>query len=142
MKGNPAPPGGPSTSKPTWWDTSGCPATSAFFLLARDGAPNFASSRGDGRTRPSRCSAVTRRRKVMGLTYAAIVLTPGGVISWLVVGLIAGWLAGMVMRGGGFGVLGDIIVGLIGSFLGGVLGGYFVEGTYQFWGSIVVAFMG
>jgi uncharacterized membrane protein YeaQ/YmgE (transglycosylase-associated protein family) len=78
----------------------------------------------------------------MGLTYAAIVLTPGGVISWLVVGLIAGWLAGMVMRGGGFGVLGDIIVGLIGSFLGGVLAGYFVEGTAQFWGSIVVAFIG
>jgi uncharacterized membrane protein YeaQ/YmgE (transglycosylase-associated protein family) len=78
----------------------------------------------------------------MGLTYAAIVLSPGGVISWLVVGLIAGWLAGMVMRGGGFGVLGDIIVGLIGSFLGGVLGGYFVEGTYQFWGSVVVAFIG
>jgi uncharacterized membrane protein YeaQ/YmgE (transglycosylase-associated protein family) len=79
---------------------------------------------------------------VMGLTYAAIVLTPGGVISWLVVGLVAGWLAGMVMRGGGFGVLGDIIVGLIGSFLGGVVAGYFVEGTAQFWGSIVVAFIG
>ncbi len=78
----------------------------------------------------------------MGLTYAAIVLTPGGIISWLVVGLIAGWLAGVVMKGGGFGPLGDIIVGLIGSFLGGVLGGYFVEGTYQFWGSIVVAFIG
>jgi uncharacterized membrane protein YeaQ/YmgE (transglycosylase-associated protein family) len=78
----------------------------------------------------------------MGLTCAAIVLTPGGIISWLVVGLIAGWLAGVAMKGGGFGLLGDIIVGLIGSFVGGLLAGYFVEGTYQFWGSIVVAFIG
>ena len=78
----------------------------------------------------------------MGLTYAAIVLAPGGVISWLVVGLIAGWLAGVVMKGSGFGILGDIIVGLIGSFLGGLLTGFFVEGSAQFWGSIVVAFIG
>jgi len=78
----------------------------------------------------------------MGLTYAAIVLTPGGIISWLVVGLIAGWLAGVAMKGGGFGLLGDIIVGLIGSFVGGLLAGSFVEGTYQFWGSVVVAFIG
>jgi uncharacterized membrane protein YeaQ/YmgE (transglycosylase-associated protein family) len=79
---------------------------------------------------------------VMGLTYAAIVLEPGGVISWLAVGLIAGWLAGMVMKGGGFGLLGDLIVGLIGSFLGGLLSGFFVEGSAHFWGSIVVAFIG
>jgi len=78
----------------------------------------------------------------MGFSYAAILLTPGGVISWLVVGLIAGWLAGLVMKGGGYGVLGDIIVGLIGSFLGGLLMGIFVEGSAQFWGSIVVAFIG
>jgi uncharacterized membrane protein YeaQ/YmgE (transglycosylase-associated protein family) len=78
----------------------------------------------------------------MGLTFAAIVLTPGGVISWLVVGLIAGWLAGVVMKGSGFGALGDLIVGLVGSFLGGVLAGFFVEGSAQFWGSIVVAFIG
>ena len=78
----------------------------------------------------------------MGLTYAAIVLAPGGVISWLVVGLIAGWLAGVVMKGGGFGIIGDIVVGLIGSFLGGLLTGFFVEGSAQFWGSIVVAFIG
>jgi uncharacterized membrane protein YeaQ/YmgE (transglycosylase-associated protein family) len=74
--------------------------------------------------------------------YAAIVLTPGGVIPWLVVGLIAGWLAGLVMKGGGYGILGDIVVGLIGSFLGGLLMGYFAEGPVGFWGSIVVAFFG
>jgi uncharacterized membrane protein YeaQ/YmgE (transglycosylase-associated protein family) len=77
----------------------------------------------------------------MGFLYAAIVLTPRGVISWLGVGLIAGWLAGLVMKCGDDGILGDTIVGLIGSFLGGMLMGFFVEGSAQFWGSIVVAFI-
>jgi uncharacterized membrane protein YeaQ/YmgE (transglycosylase-associated protein family) len=36
----------------------------------------------------------------------------------LIVGLVAGWLAGQVMRGGGFGLIGDLIVGLIGAFIG------------------------
>jgi len=43
------------------------------------------------------------------------------IIAWIVVGLIAGWLAGMVMKGGGYGVIGDIIVGIIGGLLGGFL---------------------
>ena len=41
------------------------------------------------------------------------------VLSWIVVGLIAGWLAGRVMRGGGYGLIGDIIVGVVGGLLGG-----------------------
>ncbi len=45
---------------------------------------------------------------------AEITLSPGGTIAWLVVGLIAGWLAARVMRGGGYGLVGDMIVGLIG----------------------------
>jgi len=43
------------------------------------------------------------------------------VIFWLIVGLIAGFLASLVMRGGGYGIVGDIIVGLIGAFIGGWL---------------------
>jgi uncharacterized membrane protein YeaQ/YmgE (transglycosylase-associated protein family) len=42
-----------------------------------------------------------------------------GILSWIVVGLIAGWLAGMVMKGGGYGLIGDIIVGVVGGLLGG-----------------------
>ena len=42
-----------------------------------------------------------------------------GILSWIVVGLIAGWLAGRVMQGGGYGVFGDIIVGVVGGLLGG-----------------------
>ncbi len=44
-----------------------------------------------------------------------------GLLAWLIVGLIAGWLAGMVMKGGGYGIVGDIIIGIIGALLGGFL---------------------
>ena len=70
-------------------------------------------------------------------------LEPGGIIAWLVVGLVAGWLAGVVMKGGGYGILGDIVVGIVGAFVGGfvfslITGG----GTAGFWGSIAIAFVG
>ncbi|HET8924466.1 MAG TPA: GlsB/YeaQ/YmgE family stress response membrane protein [Candidatus Acidoferrum sp.] len=42
-----------------------------------------------------------------------------GLIGWLLVGLVAGWLAGKIARGRGFGCITDIILGLIGSYLGG-----------------------
>ena len=42
-----------------------------------------------------------------------------GFLAWIVVGLIAGWLAGQVMKGGGYGVLVDIILGILGGFVGG-----------------------
>lgn len=44
-------------------------------------------------------------------------------IIWLVVGAVAGWLAGMVVKGGGLGLIGDIVVGIIGAFIGGWLFG-------------------
>ena len=44
------------------------------------------------------------------------------VLSWIIVGLVAGFLAGQVMRGGGYGVIGDIIVGVLGGLLGGWIG--------------------
>ncbi len=44
-----------------------------------------------------------------------------GLLAWLIVGLIAGWLAGMVMRGGGYGLVGDIVLGIIGALVGGFL---------------------
>jgi uncharacterized membrane protein YeaQ/YmgE (transglycosylase-associated protein family) len=46
-----------------------------------------------------------------------------GFIAWLIVGAIAGWLAGVLVKGGGFGVLVDIIVGIVGAFIGGWLAG-------------------
>jgi len=64
-------------------------------------------------------------------------------IIWLIVGGIAGWLAGMVVRGGGFGLIGDIIVGIIGGLIAGwllpqigiVIGGGLI-------GAIINAFIG
>jgi len=56
-----------------------------------------------------------------------------GIVSWLLLGLIAGWLAGKLARGRGYGCITDIILGLIGSYLGGwiflklrILGGGFL----------------
>lgn len=44
-----------------------------------------------------------------------------GILSWLIVGLIAGWLAGIVMKGGGYGLVGDIVIGILGALVGGFL---------------------
>ena len=46
-----------------------------------------------------------------------------GIIAWLVIGVIAGWLAGKVVEGAGFGLIVDIVVGIIGAFIGGWLAG-------------------
>ena len=43
------------------------------------------------------------------------------IIAWIVLGLIAGWLAGMIMRGSGYGVIGDIVLGILGAIIGGWL---------------------
>ena len=44
-------------------------------------------------------------------------------IAWIIIGVVAGWLAGLLVKGGGFGLIGDIVVGVIGAFVGGWLAG-------------------
>jgi uncharacterized membrane protein YeaQ/YmgE (transglycosylase-associated protein family) len=67
----------------------------------------------------------------------------GGLIYWILIGLIAGWLAGKVMSGGGFGVLMDILIGMVGAVLGGwvfsILG---IFPGFGLIGSVLVAFVG
>ena len=64
------------------------------------------------------------------------------IIWFLLIGLIAGWLAGKVMKGG-FGVIGDMIVGVIGAFIGGWLFGKLgVSAGGGLIGSIITAFVG
>jgi uncharacterized membrane protein YeaQ/YmgE (transglycosylase-associated protein family) len=67
------------------------------------------------------------------------------IVAWIVLGLIAGWLAGQVMKGGGYGVIGDIVLGIVGAIVGGFLTGL-VLGRDMVSGfnieSIVVAFIG
>jgi uncharacterized membrane protein YeaQ/YmgE (transglycosylase-associated protein family) len=66
-------------------------------------------------------------------TFGLSVQMQRSLLSWIVIGLIAGWLAGKIARGRGFGCITDIVLGLIGSFLGGwifsklgILGGGFL----------------
>ncbi|MFM9850876.1 MAG: GlsB/YeaQ/YmgE family stress response membrane protein [Hyphomicrobiaceae bacterium] len=64
-------------------------------------------------------------------------------VIWLVIGAIAGWLAGQVMSGGGFGLVGDVIVGIIGAVVAGLLLpqlGIYIGGGLI--GAIINAFIG
>ena len=67
-----------------------------------------------------------------------------GILSWILLGLIAGFLASVVMKGGGYGIVGDIVVGIVGALIGGFVfslcGGDGVTGLNT--GSIFVAFVG
>jgi uncharacterized membrane protein YeaQ/YmgE (transglycosylase-associated protein family) len=76
------------------------------------------------------------------LTLLAFELEPGGIIGWIVIGLIAGAVAGRVVRGRGYGCLVDILVGVAGAFIGGALLGGFIHGVAGFWESLVVALIG
>jgi uncharacterized membrane protein YeaQ/YmgE (transglycosylase-associated protein family) len=68
-----------------------------------------------------------------------------GIIAWIIIGIVAGWLTGKLMKGSGFGVFVDIIVGLIGALIGGFvssrlgLGGVSEHGLIA---SIVIAVVG
>ena len=75
-------------------------------------------------------------------TRTISVYFPRGFWGWIIIGLIAGWLAGQISRGRGFGCIADIILGIIGSFIGGwlflklgILGG-------GFWYSLAAATVG
>src|SRR5437899_9692190 len=79
------------------------------------------------------------------MTFATLVLADISLASllwWLVVGLIAGFLASVVMRGGGYGILGDIIVGIVGAFIGGFLASLLGIGAGGLIGTIIIAFIG
>ena len=79
------------------------------------------------------------------MNFARVVLADVDVMTvlwWLLVGLIAGALASFVMRGGGYGVVGDIVVGLIGALVGGFLMSLIGLGSSGFVGTVIVAFLG
>jgi|SRR5205085_5152922 len=78
----------------------------------------------------------------MDLMVIAAVNFAIGWIAWIIIGGIAGALAGMVMKGGGFGILGDIIVGIVGAIIGGFILGLFINMTVGWWGTFITAFIG
>lgn len=68
-----------------------------------------------------------------------------GIIAWIIIGIVAGWLTGKIMKGSGFGVFADMIIGLIGAMIGGFisyhlgLGGVREHGLIM---SIIIAVIG
>src|SRR5258708_39829395 len=77
------------------------------------------------------------------LMLAVVNFSLSNVVWWLVVWLIAGFLASRVMRGGGYGLIGDIVVGLIGAFIGGWLAGLLgIGGSSSLIVSSVIALSG
>jgi len=64
------------------------------------------------------------------------------IIIWLIIGALAGWLAGVLVKGGGFGVLWNIVIGIIGSFIGGWVFGFLGITALGTAGSFVAAVVG
>jgi uncharacterized membrane protein YeaQ/YmgE (transglycosylase-associated protein family) len=70
-------------------------------------------------------------------------MEPHSLLIWLVIGGVAGWLAGLVMSGGGFGIIGDIVVGILGSIISGWLfGAYFAPLGGGVAGAIIASAVG
>lgn len=64
------------------------------------------------------------------------------ILTFILIGLIAGWLAGIIMRGRGLGVGGDIVVGIVGALIGGYVFALFGVRTGSFLGEIAMAVVG
>jgi uncharacterized membrane protein YeaQ/YmgE (transglycosylase-associated protein family) len=66
------------------------------------------------------------------------------IIGWIILGLLAGWLAGKIMRGSGYGFLGDIVLGILGAIVGGWITGVLlgVDVTGLNIPSLIVAVLG
>lgn len=67
-----------------------------------------------------------------------------GFLGIIIVGLLAGWIAGLIMKGRGFGILGNIVVGILGALVGGLLFNAIGIGPEEgsFWGSLLVSVIG
>jgi uncharacterized membrane protein YeaQ/YmgE (transglycosylase-associated protein family) len=81
---------------------------------------------------------VTHLFVISGITFGLTDL-----LSWLFVGLLAGFFASVVVRGRGYGCILDIVIGLVGAFIGGFLASFLgITGTFHFWGTLLIAFLG
>jgi uncharacterized membrane protein YeaQ/YmgE (transglycosylase-associated protein family) len=68
-----------------------------------------------------------------------------GLIAWIIIGIVAGWLTGKLMKGSGFGPIMDMVVGLVGALIGGFLSshlGFGSTGEHGLIGSIVISVIG
>jgi uncharacterized membrane protein YeaQ/YmgE (transglycosylase-associated protein family) len=82
----------------------------------------------------------------MSMALATVVLgalNPGGFFLWIILGLLAGFLATRVVRGPHFGIIGDLVIGLVGALLGGLLADrLFPNTTFHFWTTLLIAVIG
>ena len=69
-------------------------------------------------------------------------MTLESIVIFLLIGAVAGWLAGVVVKGGGFGLVGDIVVGILGAFLAGILFPQLHLGLTGIGGAIIYAAIG
>jgi uncharacterized membrane protein YeaQ/YmgE (transglycosylase-associated protein family) len=74
--------------------------------------------------------------RVYGVYYSR------GLIGWIIIGLLAGWIAGHITRGRGFGCVVDVILGLIGAVIGGWIFTRLGIALWGFWGSLAAATVG
>lgn len=80
---------------------------------------------------------------VAGGRVHPIVIQPGSLVGWILLGLLAGWIAGLITRGHGFGCLGNVAIGLIGAVVGGWLFSLIgFIGFVGFLGSLLIAVAG
>jgi uncharacterized membrane protein YeaQ/YmgE (transglycosylase-associated protein family) len=76
------------------------------------------------------------------LSEVTLLANGGNILAWLILGGIAGTVAGRLLYGRAFGFIGNIILGLIGAFVGGEIADIFINGAFQLWGSLVIAILG
>ena len=95
---------------------AGFTSANAHLLPPENNVCNLVNGRfaADDRGEPIRVRGGSNGEKEMDIDLQSLIV-------WLVIGAIAGWLAGQIMKGGGFGLVGDIIVGIVGAFIAGVL---------------------
>jgi uncharacterized membrane protein YeaQ/YmgE (transglycosylase-associated protein family) len=69
-------------------------------------------------------------------------LAPESILAWIIIGGIAGWLAGLLVKGYGFGLIGNVVVGILGAGIAGLLAPRLGIYTESFGGNIVAALLG
>lgn len=69
-------------------------------------------------------------------------LVPMNLLAFLIIGLLAGWIADMLVKGSSYGLLGHLVIGVIGAFIGGFIFSALGIGAYGFIGSLVMAIVG
>jgi uncharacterized membrane protein YeaQ/YmgE (transglycosylase-associated protein family) len=69
-------------------------------------------------------------------------MSPGAVVTYLLLGALAGWICGLLTKGTGFGAVGNVVVGIMGAFLGGFLFRLLGFGAYGLLAQLIVAVVG